>query len=224
MWLRNLVIGTTLISLGLVNAHARALLVDDEARRLLETKRVKATPISMSMPPLPAAPSDLVRQDRVLGQAYYDTLKILSADNSCSKFFGGSTPAVVVLNNMMGAVQKDYLEGGIGMRMSGETTTVTDAPTNTKFRLFKKASINAKGPFYRNRRSVTEASIPRLGSFDPNTKAIRTFILLHELGHLIKGDDGKWLLPDDGKSEALSRENSAKIEDVCGEQIKNLKG
>lgn len=47
-------------------------------------------------------------------------------------------------------------------------------------------------------------------------------ILLHELGHVMKGKDGKLLLPDDGKSEELSRNNSRKIEEVCGDQIKGL--
>lgn len=221
MRLRNFVIGTTLISLGLVNANARALLMDDEARRQLETKSSKAAPTSMSMP-LPAVIPQLLRDDRILGAAYYDTLKILSNVNSCSNFFGGSTGAIVVLNNLMGTVKREYLEGSVGMRMSGEVMTVTDAPTNTKFRLFKRTSINAKGPFYRKRASMDEAAIPRLGRYEPNTKAVRALILLHELGHLMKGNDGNWLLPDDGRSERLSNDNSARIEDVCGEQIKNL--
>jgi hypothetical protein len=38
----------------------------------------------------------------------------------------------------------------------------------------------------------------------------------------MKGDDGNWLLPDDGKAIGVSQENSRKIEDVCGEQIKRL--
>ncbi len=223
MRLRNFVMGTTLISLGLVNANAKALL-DDEVKNQMKANRSKVSTPRASVPvPLPAAaPSTLVQNDKVLNRAYYDTFKILSEANSCSQFFGGSTKATVVFNMLMGAVQREYLDGSIGMRMSGETTTVTDAPTNTRFRMFKKASINAKGPFYRNRMSVAEASIPKLGEYDPNTKAIRSLILLHELGHLMKGDDGNWLLPDDGKSHDISRENSAKIENVCGEQIKQM--
>lgn len=224
MRLRNFVMGTTLISLGLVNANAKALLLDDEVKNQMKASRAKISTPSTSVPvPLPAAaPPTLVKNDKVFSQAYYDTFKILSEANSCSQFFGGSTRATVVFNMLMGAVQREYFDGSIGMRMSGEVTTVTDAPTNTKYRLFKRASINAKGPFYRNRMSVAEASVPRLGSYDPNTKAIRSFILLHELGHLMKGDDGNWLLPDDGKSKDISRENSAKIENVCGDQIKQL--
>jgi hypothetical protein len=223
MRVRNFILGTTLISLGLVNANARALL-DDEIKNQMKANRSKASTPSTSVPvPLPAAaPSTLVQNDKVLTQAYYDTFKILREANSCSEFFGGSTKATVVFNTLMGAVQREYLDGSIGMRMSGETMTVTDAPTNTRFRMFKKAAINARGPFYRNRMSPAEAALPRLGNYEPNTKAMRSFILLHELGHLMKGDDGNWLLPDDGKSQDISRENSAKIENVCGEQIKQL--
>src|SRR5688572_21297797 len=189
MRLRNFVMGTTLISLGLVNANAKALL-DDEVKNQLKAKSAKiSTPTTMvpAPVPLPAAPSTLVKGDKILNQAYYDTFKILSAPNSCSQFFGGSTRATTVFNTLMSGIQKEYLDGSIGMRMSGEITSVTDAPTGTKFRLFKKASINAKGPFYKNRMSASEASVPRLGNYDPNTKAIRSFILLHELGHLMKG-------------------------------------
>jgi hypothetical protein len=46
-------------------------------------------------------------------------------------------------------------------------------------------------------------------------------MLLHELGHTIKSDDGKWLLPDDGGDDSLSRRNSMKIEKVCGAEISN---
>lgn len=221
MKLRDFLIGTTLISLGVVNANARALLMSDEARRQLETKSSKAAPTTMSVP-LPVVLPHFIRDDRVLGEAYHDTFKILSNDNSCSNFFGGSLAAIVVLNNLVSTVKKEYLDESVGMRMSGKVTTVTDAPTNTKFRLFKRTSINAKGPFYRKRASMTEAAVPRLGGYEPNTKSIRALILLHELGHLMKGEDGNWLLPDDGRSETLSGDNSAKIENVCGEQIKNL--
>lgn len=46
-------------------------------------------------------------------------------------------------------------------------------------------------------------------------------MLLHELGHAVEVD-GKWLLPDDGRDEELSRRNTQKIEEVCGDQIRNM--
>ena len=60
------------------------------------------------------------------------------------------------------------------------------------------------------------------GNLRANTKEARVLILLHELGHVIEGADGRWLLPDDGKNEGLSRANSSKIEDVCDDQIRGL--
>ena len=47
-------------------------------------------------------------------------------------------------------------------------------------------------------------------------------MLLHELGHLVKGAEGNWLLPDDGNDVEASSTNSRKIEDVCGDQIREL--
>jgi hypothetical protein len=47
-------------------------------------------------------------------------------------------------------------------------------------------------------------------------------ILLHELGHLIRGRDQQWLLPNDGASEDLVKENSERVIAVCGKQIRRL--
>ena len=37
--------------------------------------------------------------------------------------------------------------------------------------------------------------VPGVGAFQPNTREARTLILLHELAHLIRGKDGRWLIP-----------------------------
>jgi hypothetical protein len=47
-------------------------------------------------------------------------------------------------------------------------------------------------------------------------------MLLHELGHLLRGPDGRWLLPDDGGNEVQSATNTMTIMDKCSEQIKSL--
>jgi hypothetical protein len=39
----------------------------------------------------------------------------------------------------------------------------------------------------------------------------------------VKTDDGKWLLPNDGEDEELSRRNSMKVEQICGEEISKLR-
>ena len=89
--------------------------------------------------------------------------------------------------------------------------------------MFDRVMINSNGPFYRQRVPYSFAQIPGLGTFQANTKEVRVLMFLHELGHAIKGDDDNWLLPDDGKDDQLSRRNSQKIEEVCGEQIKALR-
>jgi len=54
-----------------------------------------------------------------------------------------------------------------------------------------------------------------------NTREARVLMFLHELGHIVKAD-GNWRLPDDGRDAGLSRANTRKIENVCGDEIRNL--
>jgi hypothetical protein len=226
MRLRKLLIYTAMISLGLSNANAASPLEMDRDLTCLEpltsVSRSAAVTKTADPMPLPPAPSPVIEKDKVLSDAYYHALAILSDDNTCSAFFGGATGAVTVFNTFMRQVRKAFLQPTIGMRMSGEVTMGVNAPTQTKFRLFENVSINTNGPFYRKKFSLSDQSVPRLGRFEPNTKEIRVLILLHELAHLIKGDDGKWLLPDDGRGESISRSNSEKIEEVCRDQLTNL--
>ena len=216
MRLRGILFCTALMMISLSNVNAAPPFPEDDTTG---ERRVYATGPTA---PLVRMPSPLVEHDKILGEAYSDTLGILSEENSCSQFFGGPTGSVMVFNRLMSQVRKDYLSNTIGMRMSGEVISWFNMETKTRYRMFDKVSINANGPFYRKKISPTEASIPRLGSYEPNSKEVRVLILLHELGHLMKGDDGNWLLPDDGKAEATSHDNSQKIEDVCGKQIKQL--
>jgi hypothetical protein len=169
-----------------------------------------------------AAPSSLVSKDKVLRSAYSSTLSILQSTNSCSDFFRGSAAAVDVFKQLVAKVRKDNFQRSIGMFMSGETVNIHDAATRADYRLFDKVSINANGAFYKKRVSASEPLLPRIGTFEANTEGARVLMFLHELGHVMKGEDGKWLLPNDGGNEPLSRQNSHKIEDVCGRQIKGL--
>jgi hypothetical protein len=168
----------------------------------------------------PPIPSSVLTEDKILSSAYHDTLTILLTPSECSDFFGGST-AASIFNNLMGKVRKEYFSSAVGIRMSGETINVMDAATNRKYRLFDKVSINANGPFYRKSNS-NQGSIAGIGSFKANSKEGRVLMFLHELGHVIKTESGEWLLPDDGRDDVLSQNNTRKIEEVCGEQIKSL--
>jgi len=194
MKLRELLIGTAIISLAFVSAEATT----------------------------PPVPSPLINEDNVLGSAYYDTLSILSTPNECSDFFGGPAASVDIFNGLIGKVRKEYIPASIGIRMSGDAVNVFNMRTKSKYRLYNKVAINANGPFYRRTNSVSQATMPRIGTFEPNTKEARVLMFLHELGHIVKGEGGKWLLPDDGRDEMQSRDNTRKIQDVCGEQIRNL--
>jgi hypothetical protein len=106
--------------------------------------------------------------------------------------------------------------------MSGETVNIFNSITHREYRLFDKVSLNLNGPFYRRRFSNSEPSVPSVGTFDPDTKEVRVLILLHELGHLLKGITGNWLIPDDGNDSNQSRLNSLKIQKQCHEQLKAL--
>ena len=44
-------------------------------------------------------------------------------------------------------------------------------------------------------------------------------MLLHELGHLVRGADKNWLLMDDGHDLDLSEKNTKYIVDVCRDEI-----
>ncbi len=166
--------------------------------------------------------SPLIAEDKVFGEAYYDTLGILTGNNGCSDFFGGSESSIDIFNRLIQRVRKDYLAVSIGIQMSGEVVNAHNARTNSRYRLFEKVSINANGPFYRKKSSDSQPTVPGVGSFGPNTREARALMLLHELGHIVKGKSGSWLLPDDGRDQALSWENTKRIEDVCGNQIKGL--
>lgn len=164
----------------------------------------------------------LMSEDQHFAAAYSATLTILAQTNECSDFFGGPASAADVFAELMKDVRKDPLPAVVAMNMSGETTEVSNNRTKSRYRLFERVVINSKGPFYRNRAPYSAAPVIRLGSFQADTTEGRVLMLLHELGHAVKGDDGKWLLPDDGANSDLSRRNSEKIEDVCGKEIKAI--
>ena len=170
----------------------------------------------------PTVPSPLITEDKILESAYYDTLSILSTSNECSDFFGGPSASVDIFNSLIGKVRKSYFQPSIGIRMSGAAISGFNMTTRTKYRLFDKVSINRNGPFYRRKNSPWEPTVRGVGTFAPNTKEARVLMFLHELGHLLQGQRGGWLLADDGGDESLSRDNTRKVEDVCGGQIRNL--
>lgn len=221
MRLREFLFGTALMSIALVTSKAGApTLPGDDCRPDFAEDTPSIVETQKTVKP-ESSPPPVISQDKVLGSAYYDTVSILSANNSCSDFFGGPA-AVDVFNELVSRIRKETLSVGIGMRMLGPTTNIYDARTKKNYRLFNKVYVNSRGPFYRKKAALWEPTVPRVGNFEPSTKEARVLMLLHELGHVMKGTDGHWLLPDDGKDEGLSRANSYKIEDVCEDEINSL--
>jgi hypothetical protein len=154
-----------------------------------------------------------------LDEGYLDAFSILKEDNPCSTFYGGPA-AIEVLNQFKLQLKPGLLDSSVAMRMSGSTTNHTSLHDTLSYRLFQKAELNLEGPFYRRSLSYSDLSI---GGFLPNTREARVTILLHELGHLIGRRDRQWLLPNDGASEDLVRENTKRVIRACREQIKRLR-
>ncbi len=157
-----------------------------------------------------------------LDRAYLDVRTLLSQQGSCSEFFGRG-PAQDVLEELVIKLREERLsDSSIGIRMSGPFTLFENSEKGFSYRLFANAELNTAGPFCRAKVSPAEPLVPGVGSFLPNTREARVLILLHELAHLIQGRDGAWLIPDDGYSPQLSRQNTATVESRCGKQIRAL--
>jgi hypothetical protein len=105
--------------------------------------------------------------------------------------------------------------------MSGPITTVQSHQTGFSFRLFEKVEINLDGSFFRGQ-STTERRGSVSPSYLPNTRETRVVVLLHELGHLVKTPDRRWVLADDGDDPVLSLQNTEQIISVCRPQIDSL--
>ncbi|MDX6303359.1 MAG: hypothetical protein QOI77_328 [Blastocatellia bacterium] len=175
-----------------------------------------ATPDPVELLPVsnPQSPTELE-------QAYLDSFSILKYANKCSEFYGGSS-AIAALNELTKQIQPKHLDRHIGIRMTGESTIVVSARTGFTFRLFEKAEINLDGPFYRGSAAFVRGRVPQIGPFEPNTREARATTVLHELGHLIRGRNGQWLLPNDGEDFGKSEANTRRVLDVCGEEIRAL--
>jgi hypothetical protein len=158
-----------------------------------------------------------------LEQAYQDAISILSKNNSCSRFFGGPNAAEEVLSRLATQIQIHLLrDSRTGIEMSGTFTYFAQTERHAGYRLFAAATINTRGPFFKAKVFPSEPYVPRVGSFEPNTRETRVLMLLHELAHLVKGQKGSWLIPDDGNAPALSSQNTALIESQCRPQILSL--
>ncbi len=158
-----------------------------------------------------------------LEQALQDAISILSENNLCSRFYGDPKTAVEVLNRLATKFQIHLLpDSRTGIEMSGNFTYFAQSERHAGYRLFAEATINIRGPFFKARVFPSEPYMPGVGSFPPNTREARVLMLLHELGHLVEAQDGRWLIPDDGNAPGISLQNTALIEAQCRLQILSL--
>lgn len=162
-------------------------------------------------------------KDPLIETAYKDACRTLLVINPCSKFFGGPGVAITALNDLVQHMQKSVLvDRHIGMRMSGGYNLVPNNTSGNTYRLFKKATLNLNGPFYSKKSFPSQAWVPNIGPFNPNSREARVTILLHELGHMVRGKDENWLLLDDANDVNRSSENTGLIIKRCGNQINML--
>lgn len=168
------------------------------------------------------APLTLTKRDREVTQAYADVFKILSDQNDCSSFYGGPRTATTVLNSFVTAVESHRLRRDVTFVMTGRPRLLHDPNSGASYRLFEKVTVNTNSSFYLHRMDSLLRFPSDVGKFPPGTRAARASILLHELGHLIRGQNGDWLLPDDGFADAQSQQNTLRVQLACRAQLKAL--
>lgn len=156
-------------------------------------------------------------------EAYGDALRVIADDEECSDFFGGRAQAAHVLGRLVGRLRDEsFGEASVGIRMTGAYSTVYDMRSGARYRLFEQAGVNRRGPFFREANG--SRAFNDCGSFAANTREARAVMLLHELGHLMRGADGRWLLPNDGRDSEIVARNTARVEKSCGRGIRALSG
>lgn len=169
--------------------------------------------------PLPA-PQLLPPEGLADAASYADAFRVLSVENSCSRFYGGPRMALTVLNSLALQLRRRALgPGPVGIRMSGDYTIYRDGAAGGTYRLFDEAFINTNGPFLM--RAVMPHS-PRLqvGRFAAETRQAKALLLLHEMGHLVLAPAANgWLLQDDGRNAQLSERNTQTVESQCLKQL-----
>jgi hypothetical protein len=196
---------------NLISHNSLAGTLDPETRTVAVPSRYEPERLAL----------DTTRKLSEVETSYLDTFHILREDNSCSRFFGGPE-AIQALSQLTQQLRPAHLDRHIGIRMRGDTTSVLNYSTGFRYRLFGTVEVNINGPFFQGNGLPGRSRISSIGSFLPNTREARATLLLHELGHLIRKSDGQWVLRDDGNDSGLSSENTHRVIEACGKQIREL--
>lgn len=178
-------------------------------------------PNDVSLTPQPSAFA--AQRIGKVGVALADARRLLREGNSCSQFFGGSEASLEVLAQLSAKLREEKLENPqIGIRMSGGYENVISLLKRFSYRIFDHSVVNTRGPFF-SLGHDRDMRVSMVGSFHGDSREVRALMLLHELGHLIKGADGKWLLPDDAGDHRRGHLNTLTIERHCGKLIRQLR-
>ena len=165
----------------------------------------------------------VTKKDWDLTQAYFDVFRILSNQNTCSGFYGGARTATTVLNGFVTRVESQPLLREVSFQMAGSPRIIRDPATSALYRVFEKTTVNTNGSFYQRRADPMRKFPSDVGNFAPGSRAARALILLHELGHLIQGENGDWLIPDDGHNGTQSKANTLRVQLVCRKELEALR-
>jgi hypothetical protein len=175
-------------------------------------------------PELPTVPAYLTLADKDPSQrsTYQDIFSIFLEDSKCTQFFGG-VAALEVLNALSEQLEKRALnDGTIGVQMMGDYANYKNMRTGLSFRVFHNAVLNSDGPFYQAACFASRQCIRNIGSFPAGTREAKMLMILHEVAHLIRRPDGRWLIPDDGRNSEQSTANSRMVEKYCGAAIRQV--
>jgi hypothetical protein len=170
----------------------------------------------------PPRPLVITKKDWSLNRTYIDVFKILSNQNACSDFYGGPRTATTVLNGFVIRVKSQPLLDEVSFQMEGNPRYIRDPETGAFYRLFEKTMVNINGSFYQRRADPMGKFPSDVGNFAPGSRAARALILLHELGHLIQGESGDWLIPDDGFNVVQSKANTLRVQQACRTELNAL--
>ncbi len=207
---------SSLICLVLLPTISQAQQANIETRPLT-IEKVKGTSEDLPRPLI------FAKKDWDLNRAYVDVFTILSKQNTCSRFYGGPYVATTVLNSFVTLVKSEPLLREVSFQMDGRPRLIRNVAAGAYYRLFDQVRVNSNGSFYQ-RRQMTMRKFPAdVGSFGPGTRRARALILLHELAHLIPGQNGSWLIPDDGYNGPQSTANTLQVQQVCWAQLEELK-
>jgi len=189
--------------------------------KLASETATTAVPAVVSPAPVPT-PIHIAMQKKMYASTYLDAYGILKEDNSCSRFFGGAVKATEVLNRLIEQFKKTPLGNHrIAIQMSGSYSNVLNRQTGAMYRLFQHVLVNTNGPLVLSPALSADYN-QSVGRFRSETREARALILLHEIGHLLRGADGNWLLPNDGGNPTVSLQNTDKVQGYCFEQLTAL--